>query len=970
MRKDQVQIYRQPTDPKASLSPGHREDLQRSGLTEETISRAGIFSVPPDRLERTLSAWGFGWLRKYVHSAYAIPYGTPDRFFRLRLFYTEEAEKLKDDKYLQAPGSGCRAYVPPGVGDYVGKRGVTLWVAEGEKKALRLAQEGVPAIGIGGVWNVLQDGELLPELKTHAQRGGSFVVAFDSDCHTNYQVLCALYSLACRLMAHGAAVYVATWDPKYGKGIDDALAKGGLTLADIAVKELTEFAREFIGNPDTRHRHRRAIVRTLGRVPMAPTVRDALARTLAKALGISLKALWAEVRTLDDTDEVPEPTAAGALPDPEPEVEPDSPPEILLAPDFVLQCLAAVDAVHAEDTVNALALFLALGTLRFAEPVSVIVLGHPTTGKSHLLESVCRLYPKEAIVWLSGLSPKALAYTEESLSHRAIVLTEATTILTSDEAGYFMRTLLTEGRIVYWTVEKTPSGQLRLRKLEKEGPTALLATTTRLNLEPQLATRAWVLESRSDSKYVKEAMKAIAQLRKVEAPDVDAIRKGLKWLYLYGETRVRIPEPMRQALYELMPGKNPTELRLFKRLLRSVEASAFLHQLQRPRDTDGAILATPDDYAIARLALAEAFATALSDLTPRQREVLQTLHSLDDGSGVSLKELAEALQADKSNVRKYLKALQAKGYVAQDAATARWRALEAPEGVPTLPMQLPLPEAAEDTSATTAQPADVPDSVDALPVDGQPGQAEAPDFFAHATETVATPETEAADSLPSSLTPEPVESSGVEALPSEIDGQLQTVLGAVPLEPERLKQLAHLAQQTSRFVGKPHKGCAFGGKFIWLCPGWVQCSGCKNSFDVLQLERESPPERRRYEFADTDTGLPAVVAAEWTAPERARLWLSQADGSTEPPCIRLELWQVQLVELFRAPELPAVLAAARESADREPEPVLTEPAEDSGTRLESIPEIRHKPDWLEFLSEAFRANGNGYVFPLPPPSRN
>ena len=71
--------------------------------------------------------------------------------------------------------------------------------------------------------------------------------------------------------------------------------------------------------------------------------------------------------------------------------------------------------------------------------------------------------------------------------HRIIVLYEAAG-LTGDFGTYLVRSLLSEGRICYETVEKTKDG-LKARRIEREGPTGLITTTTAVGLHPENETR-------------------------------------------------------------------------------------------------------------------------------------------------------------------------------------------------------------------------------------------------------------------------------------------------------------------------------------------------------------------------------------------------------------------------------------------------------------------------------------------------
>ncbi len=58
----------------------------------------------------------------------------------------------KPAKYLQPPGTPLRAYYPVASLPGLREPGTPVYLTEGEKKALAMAQLGLVAVGIGGVW--------------------------------------------------------------------------------------------------------------------------------------------------------------------------------------------------------------------------------------------------------------------------------------------------------------------------------------------------------------------------------------------------------------------------------------------------------------------------------------------------------------------------------------------------------------------------------------------------------------------------------------------------------------------------------------------------------------------------------------------------------------------------------------------------------------------------------------------------
>ena len=122
-------------------------------------------------------------------------------------------------------------------------------------------------------------------------------------------------------------------------------------------------------------------------------------------------------------------------------------------------------------------LYLALTSRLLDRPVSVVVKGPSSGGKSFTVDTVLRGFPSAAYHALSSMSERSLAYSTEPLSHRFLVLYEAAG-MAGDMATYLMRTLLSEGCIRYETVEKTADG-LKNKLIERPGPTGLIVTRRR-----------------------------------------------------------------------------------------------------------------------------------------------------------------------------------------------------------------------------------------------------------------------------------------------------------------------------------------------------------------------------------------------------------------------------------------------------------------------------------------------------------
>ncbi|MFX0203032.1 MAG: hypothetical protein ACFFCW_43570, partial [Candidatus Hodarchaeota archaeon] len=130
-----------------SILPEHLQDLGASGITLETASEAGLRSVNGNEM-----GTGLGFPLPPGTTGLLFPYESD--FFRIKIFPPTEHMR-----YGQPKGSGARLYVPPSIKSKLKNPTTELFIAEGEKKALKGCQEGLPCLGIGGLWNWLENGK-------------------------------------------------------------------------------------------------------------------------------------------------------------------------------------------------------------------------------------------------------------------------------------------------------------------------------------------------------------------------------------------------------------------------------------------------------------------------------------------------------------------------------------------------------------------------------------------------------------------------------------------------------------------------------------------------------------------------------------------------------------------------------------------------------------------------------------------
>jgi hypothetical protein len=306
-------------------------------------------------------------------------------------------------------------------------------------------------------------------------------------------------------------------------------------------------------------------------------------------------------------------------------------------------------------------LYLAVTSRLLDRPVSVAVKGPSSGGKSYLTEQVLGFFPERAYYALTAMSERALAYSEEPLQNRFLVIYEAAG-MAGEFATYLIRSLLSEGRLRYEVVEKTSEG-LKPRLIEREGPTGLIVTTTAVKLHPENETRMLSLTVTDTHQQTRDIMAALASEVGGHPPDLDVWHALQGWLAA-AEHRVTV-----SYAGELAENIPPVAVRLrrdFGALLNLIRAHAILHQASRERDTDGRIVATFEDYARVRELVADLVSEGIEATVPATvRETVEMVKRLRDETDedVTIAALAQELKLDKSAAWRRVRTAIDRGYL-------------------------------------------------------------------------------------------------------------------------------------------------------------------------------------------------------------------------------------------------------------------------------------------------------------------
>ena len=284
--------------------------------------------------------------------------------------------------------------------------------------------------------------------------------------------------------------------------------------------------------------------------------------------------------------------------------------------------------------------------------------------RAHTLDRVLEFFPDEAVIKFTGMSERALVYRDDDYQHRTLVIYEVTGLQEGKEdnlAAYFVRSLLSEGRLEYDVTIRGEGGQYTTQRIVKEGPTNLIFTTTRTKVHAENETRVLSLNTDDSTEQTKNVLAALVKEGE-HSVDLAEWRQIQSWLQV-AERRVTIPYG--KALAELVP---PVAVRLrrdFGAVLALIRAHAILHQLTRERDENGRIVATIADYAAVRALVAGVISEGIgAGVGEVVRETVEAVRALSaGGGGVMVTDIARKLEIDKSNASRRVRRAADGGYI-------------------------------------------------------------------------------------------------------------------------------------------------------------------------------------------------------------------------------------------------------------------------------------------------------------------
>jgi DNA primase catalytic core len=286
------------------------------------------------------------------------------------------------------------------------------------------------------------------------------------------------------------------------------------------------------------------------------------------------------------------------------------------------------------EATNCLVGYLAAVSRMLPSPLAVIVQSTSAAGKSAVMEAVLGFVPEEDRVSFSAMTGQSLFYLGESdLAHKVLSIAEEEG---ASRATYALKLLQSEGELsIASTGKDTASGRLVTHTYKVTGPTAIVLTTTAIDIDEELLNRCLVLtvdEDREQTKAIHTAQRHAQTLagltQRTHREQVVALHRNAGRLL----EPLAVVNPFAGAL-TFADGRTRTR-RDHGKYLSLIAAVTLLHQHQRPRRTATVsgkqvsyVESTLADIEVANRLAHLVLGQSLDDLAPQTRRLLGEVHA-------------------------------------------------------------------------------------------------------------------------------------------------------------------------------------------------------------------------------------------------------------------------------------------------------------------------------------------------------
>lgn len=268
------------------------------------------------------------------------------------------------------------------------------------------------------------------------------------------------------------------------------------------------------------------------------------------------------------------------------------------------------------------------------DPLSIIVKGEASSGKSFSCQNIQKLIPEEGYHFITKATQQAFFHLQEDgLQHRIVYINE---IQGSESADYSIRTAQSEGDLILMMPIKDPqTGDMETVTKRVKGPVGFLITTTKAQMFDENETRNFSVFS-DDSPQLTNAIGNIT-IRKAQGEEfvVDTQELNLwKNVQRLLNPDFKVIIPYAKEIFSAFPDK-PVRIRRDRERFRVlIEIITILHQTHRKQEKSKGdklhLISTLADYYIAKIVAESILTYTIYEIGPSAEELWKAIKTMND----------------------------------------------------------------------------------------------------------------------------------------------------------------------------------------------------------------------------------------------------------------------------------------------------------------------------------------------------
>lgn len=307
---------------------------------------------------------------------------------------------------------------------------------------------------------------------------------------------------------------------------------------------------------------------------------------------------------------------------------------------------------------NRLLLFIIATTYKMEHTLHGIIQSSSGSGKSHLINTIASLVPKEDVLSFSRVTSKAFYYYKsEDLTNKLILIQDLDGL--NDEALYGLRELQSSGELTSSITMKDKLGRTQAKLNVVEGKFASLSATTK-QVYLDNYSRSIILqvdESLEQTKRITDYQNRLLSGK----IDKKAQQKAINLL----TNCIRMLKPYEVFNKYLDTVNLPIESCMLRRLNFQfqvfVNQLVIIHQFQRKTDKQGRLIATKEDVKLAIHLFFDSIYMKVDELDAGLRNFFEELKNHTDKKHIehpfTQREVRHYFNLNKTKVKRYVKEL-------------------------------------------------------------------------------------------------------------------------------------------------------------------------------------------------------------------------------------------------------------------------------------------------------------------------